>query len=363
MIHTLLSQQLTGVKEAIHSMRRQSTVSPQDTAHNPERSATMRVLTNAMSAVRTVQMIDPQGIVASTNRTDTLGFDASHRDYFLNAKKAPSAGTLYVSVPVTTTLGVYAVNIVRAWTGDQNLLLGLTTAKLDPGYFKVLLRSVLHADDMRASLVHGDGSAFLTQPDSNVIQGADLKRSGTLFSQHVGSGQVESYFGSTVALTDDTRLVVYRTVSPKALHMNKPLLLAVSRGQGAVQEPRRQLALVLALGYTAVCGLTLGAIYFFRRRRKVSYQMTQTRASEAQEQAQRLDLALAGGNLGLFDRDMVTGILRVNARAQEIVGDGSQDPVEPFATWFQRIHPGDQPGAHAGLHHRRDGAASRRRLL
>lgn len=353
-IDALLTQQLIGVNEAMLSMRPQSAVSVQDTAHNPGRSATMRVLADAMPAVRTMLMIDPQGIVVSTNRTDTLGFDASHRDYFLAAKNAPSADTLYVSAPFTTTLGAYAVNMARAWTGDRNALLGVTTATLDPDFLKVLLLSVLYAKDMRASLIHGDGLVFLTQPESKVIQGADLKKPDTLYTRHVNSGRVENFFESTVPLTDDTRLVVYRTVQPQQLRMNKPLMLAVSRGQAAVLMPWRQLARVLGVTYAGVCALTLGAIYFFRRRHKALQQAAQTRAREAQEQAERLDLALAGGDLGLFDLDLVTGIRRVNARGQEIVGDGPEDPVDTLEQWSQRVHPDDRLAALAlrGAHER-----------
>ncbi|MBC7916245.1 MAG: PAS domain-containing protein [Rhodoferax sp.] len=346
-IDTLLSQQLAGVNEAMLSMRPQGRVSPQDTAENPERSATMRVLTNAMPTVRTMLMIDPQGLVVSSNRTDTLGFDASRREYFTMVKNAPNADMLYMSGPFKTSLGVYAINLARAWTGDQNALLGITTATLNPDYFNVLLRSVLYAEDMRASLIHGDGLVFLTQPENGAIQGSDLKKPDTLFTQHAESGREESFFNSLVPLTDDTRLVVYRTVWPPVLHMDKPLMLAVSRGQAAVLMPWRQLATVLALTYAGVCALTAGAIFFFRRRHQVLQQLAQTRAREAREQAERLDLALEGGNLGLFDLDMVTGIRRVNARAQEIVGDGPEDPVDTFATWSERVHPDDRPAARA----------------
>lgn len=344
-IDALLKQQLVGVREAMLSMRPKDPVSPDDTVNNPVRSATLRVLTDAMPAVRTMQILDPEGVVVSTNRTDLLGFDASQRDYFKALKTGPRADALYVSAPFTTSLGFYSINLSKAWTGDQNRLLGVTTATLDPEYFKVFLKSVLYADDMRATIVHSDGVAFLTQPPDARIQGANLNSNGTLFRRHTGSGKEESYFQGEVSMTGDQRLVVYRSFWPVELMMDKPLMLSISRGQDAVLAPWRQLVLVLTMAYAGLCLLTLGGINVLRRKQNAWQQLSLDSAREAQAQAERLDLALAGGNLGLFDMDMVTGIRRVNARAQEIVGDGPEDPVDTFVTWSQRIHPDDQAGA------------------
>jgi hypothetical protein len=204
-IDALLKQQLVGVREAMLSMRPKDRVSPDDTVNNPERSATLRVLTDAMPAVRTMLMIDPQGVVVSSSRTETLGFDASRRDYFQAVKTGPRADALYVSAPFTTSLGAFAINLSKAWTGDQNRLLGVTTATLDPAYFKVFLNSVRYAEDMRATIAHADGVAFLTQPENVHIQGANLTTISTLFPQHTGSGREESYFQGDVSMTGDRR--------------------------------------------------------------------------------------------------------------------------------------------------------------
>jgi PAS domain S-box-containing protein len=129
--------------------------------------------------------------------------------------------------------------------------------------------------------------------------------------------------------------------------MDKPLMLEISRGQDEVLAPWRQLVLVLTMAYAGLCLLTLGGIHILRRKQNALHQLSLESAREAQEQAERLDLALEGGNLGLFDLDITTGIRRVNARAQEIVGDGPQDPVDTFGDWIERIHPADRPAARA----------------
>lgn len=344
-----LTQELASVKAAMLSMRPSAAVSATDTARNAERSVTLGILADAMPAVRTMLMIDSHGKVLSSSRPEMMGFDASQRAYFLAGTRQPSLDTLYVTAPFTTPLNVYALNLVKAWTDDKKQLMGVTTATLDPEYFTVVLRSVLYADDMRVTLIHGDGLAFLTLPVNPAIQGVNLNRPGSIFMKHLETGQTESLHVVAVSLTGDERMVAYRTVQPAGLHMDKPLLLAVSRDLRAVLAPWRQLTLVMGSAYALVCALTLTGVYFLRRKQRALLELTKARARDAKDQAERLDLALSGGDLGLFDLDMQTGIRHVNARAQEMVGDSPDDPVDTFATWAQRRHPEDRDPARASL--------------
>ena len=47
-------------------------------------------------------------------------------------------------------------------------------ACLNPDYFSILLKSALYAPDMRAGLVHGDGTLFLRVPDIEGVTGMNL---------------------------------------------------------------------------------------------------------------------------------------------------------------------------------------------
>ena len=346
-IDTNLTQELAGVHAAMQSMRPPADARALDDARNQQRSNTLKALTDAMPAVRTMQIIGPSGRVVSSSRAETLGFDATQRPYFQAVQRQPDSDTLVVSAPFTTSLNVYALQLVRAWPDAQKQLAAAVTATLDPEHFKVLLRSVLYADDMRATLVHGDGIAFLTLPDNPTIQGSNLNQPGTVFTQHIATGQVESFHVIHVPVTGDRRMVAYRTVMPAVLKMNKPLLVAVSRDIQAVLAPWRQLAVALGGAYAIVCVLVFGGVYVVQRKQFALQQLTQTHALAAQEQAEWLDLALAGGNLGLFDLDMASGVRRINARAQEMVGDGPDDPMDTFTGWAERIHPDDRPDARA----------------
>jgi len=72
--------------------------------------------------------------------------------------------------------------------------------------------------------------------------------------------------------------------------------------------------------------------------------ITDRKRSEAElcESRERLDLAVAGADLGLWDWDIPTGRVTHNARWAEMLGF-SPDELEPrFSTWQMLVHPEDK---------------------
>ena len=69
----------------------------------------------------------------------------------------------------------YTVVFVRAIYAPNGAFAGAVAAALEPQYFRVLMRSVLYAPDMRVSLGHGDGKVFVTMPDDARDSDADLQ--------------------------------------------------------------------------------------------------------------------------------------------------------------------------------------------
>jgi PAS domain S-box-containing protein len=61
------------------------------------------------------------------------------------------------------------------------------------------------------------------------------------------------------------------------------------------------------------------------------------------EQAERTELALAGGNLGMWDWEIQTDALVVDARWAAIVGESMQTVGDDTSAWSARVHPKDLP--------------------
>ena len=341
-----LSQQLEGMASAMLSVTRdaEKLAAPDNSA---SASLRLRALSDAMPGVRTMQLNNASGRVLASNRPELLGFDSSQRAYFLVAKGKTDGDVLYVSEPFTTSLGAYTLNLVKTWVDGQGRFGGVVTATLDPEYIQVLLKSVLYASDMRATLVHGDGRAFLTTPQSNAVLGAQLAVPGTNFSRHMASGRAESVTNGLVSLTGEERLIAFRTVQPQVLHMDRPLALAVTRDLHTVLAPWRTLAWVCGITYGLVSMVLLLSVYFVLRQQRHLLQLSRRYDQDARENAEQLDLALHGADMGLWDVDLTTGERHLNRRSLEITGNRPEDPPENMAAWVERIHPDDREQAAA----------------
>lgn len=68
-----------------------------------------------------------------------------------------------------------------------------------------------------------------------------------------------------------------------------------------------------------------------------------------EEARQRLELALAGSDLGMWDWDIPSGRVSFNARWGEMLGYAPEELVPSLDTWKRLVHPDDWPGVNEVL--------------
>lgn len=338
-----LSQQLEGINAALNSVREDM---PVLVASNfgPDSSRRLTMLNDAMPGVRTMIIANAQGKVVASNRPEALGMDVRNRPYFPRPDSVPALDRLLISPPFETLFKAHSINLVKPWSTPQQPFAGIVSATLDPDYFRVLLRSVLYAGDMRSTIIHGQGMAFISMPATSTTQaiiGKDLTQPGTFLNRHLANGRGESLLTGCVNVTGDERMVAYRTIQPAALRMDQPLYLAVSRDLGAVLAPWRQLTALYFSAYAVVGLLLIAGLLLLQRQQRTVVELTLMRERELREHAEKVELALAGADLGLWSLDVQTGVRSVNARALQMVGNHPSDPVDDAVAWAARMHPED----------------------
>ncbi len=335
-----LSQQLLSASAALTSIRDDMRELLED-GQVRQISNRLKAFTDAQPGVRTMLAIDAYGKVLAANRPELTGLDLSRRSYFQLVKAHPDPDSLYVSEPFKTTLNVFSLNLVKIWTDDKGQFAGIVTATLDPEYFEVLLRSVLYADGTRSSLIHGNGQVFMSLPADSVETQAGWAGvaafSGLL---RAGSGR-EGFFTGKENASGNERMVALRATQPAALHMDRALVVTMSRPVSAVLAPWRSLTNLYAATYGLLTLTSCGAMWLVQRKRLALLELLTARERESREHSERLDMALAGGDLGLWDLDLATGVRTVNARAQQMVGYGPDSPADDIARWGARVHPDD----------------------
>ncbi len=228
----------------------------------------LRTLDDAMPGVRTILVLDRTGKAVASSRPELVGRDFRDRDYFTAVQRNPAQDNLYVTAPFKTVLGAFVMNVSVMVSGADGGFDGVVLASLDPDYFTTLLSSVLYAPDMWCYIAHGDGRVFMLIPAREGMPGKDLAVPGTLFTRHLLGGKPQTLFAETAYVTGEKRFIVFQTVRPPSLRMDKPLVVTVSRDLDLILAGWRNGALAQLAAYLMICTGFVVGLFFLQRRQE-----------------------------------------------------------------------------------------------
>jgi len=343
-----LGRQLEGVSRAMAWVR--DNFAPQGRHRMaPEASRHLKLLANSIPGVRTVGIFDASGTTLVSSRDELVGRDFSEREFFRIVKANPDSDTLYVSPPFNTALGAFSINVTRAVLGVNGELAGVVTTTLAPEYFSTLLTSVLYAPGMRAALVHGDGKAVLVEPIAKNLAGMDAARAGSLYTQHVSSGQAANVLVGTAFSTGDQRMSAWRTIQPASLHMDRPLMISVNRDVDGILASWRRDTYTQGGLYGAIFLITTLGLFAYQRR-KISQDRLEARFEEERNKAQdvvreserRLARAMDSTSDGLWERDVVSGRAYFSPAYYRMLGYEEKELSSDTESWLDLMHPEDR---------------------
>ena len=305
-------------------------------------SREMQVLVDAMPGVRTLLAIDGQGRAVASNRGELIGRNFAERDYFLRARADNDRGTLHLSPPFISVLGVRAMSLTLSVQDAAGGFAGVVTATLDPSYFATAVGAGVYAADMWAAIGHEEGRAMLYEPPQAWPLDADLRRPGTMFSRHFDSGQPTSVLYGPTVVTGQDALMVLRSVRPPSLPLDRVLVLALARDRAAVHAAWKDTTRAYALLWLLMATLAALGLLALQRRR-LAEEVTQARADRQRElDQQRVAMALRGADLGTWELDLAHDTHSVNARWLSMLGLPPEQPIDREG-FFALVHPEDEP--------------------
>ncbi|MBK6470150.1 MAG: PAS domain S-box protein [Betaproteobacteria bacterium] len=300
----------------------------------------LQALCAAMPGVHRMMLVDADGRPVAVGGPDAAVGGPDAVGWFAAVRARPDPAVLHVALPAAAPSGEVTLTLAVAVTDAQGALAGAVAATLDPAYFDTLLGSMLYADDMSARIVHADGVALVVSPPDGQPLGVRMGQTPSILSRHLATGQPASVQRGT-SQRGDERIVALRTLQPPTLAMDKALIIAVSRQVEALRAPWRQLTELLALLWLGgSAAATVGLLAMQRRRREREVEAAERLARQAAD-AERLRLALQGGDLALWDLDVPRDHATVNERWSTMLGYALDELDGGGDAWQRLLHPED----------------------
>lgn len=336
-----LTRQLQGLNVALAHISRDYRASVL-TASSADTSRQLGQLTDVIQAVRGLAVHDANGIAVASDRASDVGKDFFTKEFFSTVRSKPDPEVLYLSRPSESDDEQVALYLSRAIFDANGQFSGVVSANLDEEFFAFTIRSALFAPDMRATLAHTDGEVFVTVPSLTGPRMGNLLRPGSAFEDHIRSRRQTSVFEGLVPATGRERLLVLASVQPADLKMDNTVVLAISRERSEVYAPwYAQVRLYAALYAAVLVVATLLRLVERRQRRKLLAQEAAAQAA-LRLTAARLERALDGAQLGLWELQVDSRQLSIDARGARMLGYGEAEVVRPIEAWTATLHPADQ---------------------
>jgi|GEM_PF-1967149 len=298
---------------------------------------------NIMTGVRTLGIVDSEGVMAASSRAVIVGHNFEDRDYY----RAPRAGNdslaMYVSPPFNVRPGnAWTITLSLALVDSSGQFQGAVFAALDKSFFATLLSSMNYAPDMWAAIAHGGGRQFMMTPDREGMSGLDLAQPGSFFSRHRDSGKSANIMTGQVWATGDERVMALQTINPPELNMDWPLVLGTGRRVEAVFAMwNRDLKLAL-LFYMGAVVISVTSLLFYQRRVRAQTALNNALSASLLAERRRLAGILEGTNAGTWEWRVQSGHVVFNERWAELVGYTLEE-LQPISieTWIKLTHPDD----------------------
>lgn len=335
-VASTITEELASINEVLASIAHQP--DPDDPHALELLNTRLTTLAEAMPGVRTLALLNAQGVNIASSRESALSFDFSQRSYFQHARHA-SADTLILSEPFKPFMGGWSVLLGRVVTDSDGQFAGMAAAILDPDRFLGLLKITHFAPDTLTGLTHGNGQRFLVYSSTPTAIDANLAQPGTIFSRHRASGQTTSVLEGSVLPGEPDRLMVMHTIAPDSLAMDNPLVLGIGRDLKTIFAAWHSKAWQLGLFYSLAAIALLFGILHLQRRRQLLYDQLAFSEQRANLET-RWRLIMEATSQGVWDWQRKTRTSYFSPQWNTLLGYDASHPAS--SQWKSLIHPEDR---------------------
>ena len=283
-----------------------------------------------MPFANSMWVLDASGTVLAGTASNSVGIDASRRDYFEGLPNA-KPDTLIIGRPAFGSAEKrWRIPMAHTLHDAQGKFLGAVVAGVDPAYFTAAWASVDLGPDAVVALLRRDQTLMMRSPSKPDAPGQALAESAVFQPslQGVQQGRFQ---------TGDAADGIPRSFAFRALQPWPDLLLVVGRSEKAILAPWRGMAAVVSLAW-ALTAAVVGVLSFVLHRARGRHAAAE---QQAMELGARLDLATSAAAIGVWEWDMRTDLAYGSPSYYSMLGYPARGDVIDRKFWFERCHPDD----------------------
>ena len=301
--------------------------------------ALLRAQIQDLPFVRAIWVMDADGRIVHDSDEGNAGTVLGDRPYLGIHRDQPQTG-LHIGVPILSrTTGAWMINLSRPRAPQAGRFSGVIVAALQPAWFDQLWSSVGLGSGDAVTLVRMDGVLLMRSPVTTAALGRTMS-DWPMFKPPL-SRLIVGNFDIVSGVDGVRRMYAFRNLSTRP-----ELRVLVGLEIDRLLAPWRRVAWVAGVSWLATAGV-IGLLGFLLAR----HLARRFAAEQAmRDSTEKLNLALSGGSLGLWDWDATTGHLSANNRWSEMLGLDPRGPAPTLNTWHGLVHADDLPRLQQLLH-------------
>jgi len=281
-----LSRRLQSTSNVLQSIRSEVQAG---TLNRRELDKRLAIMVAAQTGVRTILVIGREGQVIASSRPELRGLNFLDSERYKTIRSTADPTMLYISPPFITPLDHYAVSTGMMIADAQGRFNGYVLAILDPDYFRILLGSLLFADDVHASMIHADGKLVLRLPDPEQVTGINLaERPGSLFKRFMDSGKKDDIVTGLAAATGVERTIAFARISPLTTPADKALVVSIDRKLSVLYAPWYKELQFRAALFAVILFLSVFGLYVYQVRHRAIEQLEEDQEAEREATEKRI---------------------------------------------------------------------------
>lgn len=292
-----------------------------------------------------VGVIDADGIYRLSSLQGRNNLDLSDRAHF-RAHIAADTKQLFISKPlVGRASGKWSINLSRRINRPDGSFGGVAVVSLDLNYFTRFYND-LHLGQHGSMAILGlDGVVRASRTDEKDYFGIDAS-SSPLFAQ-LHQGQQSGAFSTPSVVDGVERTFFFRRIAPYGM----VIVAGIATPDVFATHDHAKAALVLEAILASLLLLALGSVFSayhkrvqrdIKERKQITHQLA--------ESEHRMEMALNGADLGLWDWHIPSGKFTHNARMTAMLGYASDAPEMTVQSFATLLHPDDWPALKAALY-------------